>query len=320
MKPVHIFALLAGLATAGAFTACGSSPPEQPAPFSLQFAATVDGKKVGCTDALTGFGPDGKSQVGINDLRFYVSNLQFLDSSGKPVTLTLDTNEFQYQQPDGTVTLVDLTGNTEGTCTPTSIDFAEGTARVHPAITGTTLVNTVASVAFDLGLPQGLMKSVIASKTPEGAPSPLAEMYWNWNSGYRHFVLNLAVKDGSGKKGSGYVHVGSIGCAPADGSKALSDRASCTFVNTPAAALSSFDLKDDTVGIDLRKLLGGLDFIAPVYDPKTFMVIGSGPGVSCHSSPMQPHCPTLFSHLGVDITTGKASAASDSAVVRLPGR
>lgn len=303
-----------------ALPACDSeSEPaeETPAAFSLKFAALVDGKEVGCTDDLQGFGPTGAHRVGINDLRLYVSNIQFKDADGQPVAVTLDTDEFQYTSADGSVALIDLTGNTEGSCGSASVAYAEGTARTHAAITGKTLLQQVASVSFDVGVPQALMKKTIATNTPEGAPSPLNEMYWNWNSGYRHFVFNFSVSATGGEAGAGYAHIGSIDCAPMDG-LALEDRDACTFVNTPTVALSAFDLEADTVGIDLRRILEGIDFVSPIYDPMTFEVIGEGPGVECHSSPMQPDCPSLFGRFGIDISTGVASANANTAFIKMP--
>jgi uncharacterized repeat protein (TIGR04052 family) len=253
----------------------GCSSSEEPAPFSLRFAAIVDGREVGCSDELAGFG--AANQIGINDLRLYVSNLQFKDADGNPVAVTLDSNEFQYASPEGQVTLVDLTGTSAGSCAATSVAYAEGTARTHDAITGVTRVGDVASVSFDVGVPQAVMKQTIATNTPEGAPSPLNEMYWSWNSGYRHFVFNFSLRDGDGVPGAGYVHIGSRDCGP-QGGQALEDRSQCTFLNTPRVSLS-FDLTRDTVGIDLRRILAGVDFRSPIYDPDTFEVIGDGPGV-----------------------------------------
>jgi len=301
-----------------AIAGCSSdADPEKPAAFELRFEALVDGHAVGCTDDLPGFGPSGDYQVGINDLRFYLSNPKFKDAAGREVETVLDENEFQYASPDGAVTLVDLTGNSEGSCSATSVAYAEGTARTHSALTGTTLVHQVSSISFDVGVPQKLMQKTIATNTPEGAPSPLNEMYWNWNTGYRHFVFNFSVTDGSGATGAGYVHLGSRDCAPeGDGIKALEDRDSCTFVNTPSFTLGSFNLETHTVGIDLHKILEGVDFIAPVYDSSTFEIIGEGPGVECHSSPMQPDCTPVFGSFGLSMTNGSADAVKDAVFIK----
>lgn len=297
------------LVCAAALLGCGE-PDETPSAFSLRFVATSEGQPVGCADRLTGLGPSGEHSGGISDLRFYVSNLKFYDSAGAEVALTLDENEFQYRDAAGQVSLIDLTGNTEGTCAGSAIAFAEGTARTNDAISGTTLVGSVARVTFDVGVPQALMQDVIANNTAEGAPSPLNEMYWSWATGYRHFVLNLAVETADGEAGGGYLHIGSRDCG-AEGELALEKRDACSYVNTPAVALDDFDLETGTVAVDLKAVLAGLDFVSPIYDPMTFEVIGEGPGVECHSSPMQEDCTRLFASFGLDIATGTAEPASD---------
>ncbi|MES1171597.1 MAG: MbnP family copper-binding protein [Bacteroidota bacterium] len=309
-------------ATAAAAVLCAScdsaSQPEVPAPFALRFAALAGQRAVGCGDDLAGFGPAGANNLGVNDLRFYVSDLKFKNKEGKAVDVALDQNEFQFSSNAGSVALIDLTGNTEGSCDTSSLAYAEGTARTNLVITGTTQIHEVTSISFSVGVPQPLMKATIATSTPEGAPSPLNEMYWNWNTGYRHFVLNFTVTDGAGARGDGYVHLGSRDCAPSDdGIKALQDRDTCTFVNTPAVTMTGFDLTTNTIGVDLGRIVDGLDFVSPTYAPTTFEVIGQGPGIECHSSPMQPDCGTIFGHFGLDIGTGKAAAASDAVFVKV---
>lgn len=298
--------LLTSLAAIG----CGPSP----SPFTLQFAAALNNVAPTCDKELTGLGPAKQHTVGVSDLRFYVSNLQFKKSTGEPVALTLDSNEFQLNMEAGSVALIDLTGNSSGSCAPTAIAFAEGTARTNSVISGTTVVEDVAAVSFDVGVPQAVMKSVIGVNTPEGAPSPMSEMYWSWASGYRHFVFNFAVRDAMNGTGDGYVHIGSRNCGPPDG-RALSDRAACEFLNTPQFSAPQFNLNTNKVTVDLGALLAGLDFIAPIYDPKTYMVIGQGVGAECHSSPTQPDCSSLFPSLGIDLATGAAQAASNRVFV-----
>jgi uncharacterized repeat protein (TIGR04052 family) len=286
----------------------------EPRPFALSFAASADGKDVGCEDKVEGLGPDQAHTVGVSDLRFYVSNLKFWSSKGEEVALTLDENDFQYRSADGEVALVDLTSNTEGTCAGSAIAFAEGTRRTNAAITGATVVEQVEAVSFDLGVPQDLMRAVIAEHTPEGAPSPLAEMQWTWATGYRHFVMNFTVEDDAGEAGEGYLHVGSRDCGPADG-LALEDRDHCDFVNTPQVKVSGVNLDSSVLEVDVRKLLSGLDFSSPIYDLETFEVLGSGPGVECHSSPMQPDCENVFENFGLDMSSGDADSEQNAVFV-----
>jgi uncharacterized repeat protein (TIGR04052 family) len=306
------FSLSVPTALASCFAAllgCGE-PDETPRAFQLRFVATSGGQSVGCVDRLTDLGPSGDYSGGVGDLRFYVSNLRLYDAAGAEVEVTLDESEFQLSGAAGQVSMIDLTGSAEGTCAGSAIAFAEGTARTNDAISGTTVVDRVARVTFDVGVPQALMKDMIATTTAEAAPSPLNEMYWSWATGYRHFVFNLAVETAGGEAGGGYLHIGSRDCG-AEGELALESRDACSFVNTPSVALDGFDLEAGVVAVDLDAILAGLDFVSPIYDPMTFEVIGEGPGVECHSSPMQGDCARLFTSFGLDIATGKADPAAN---------
>ncbi len=241
----------------------GEEMSTEPTTFALSFAPVFEGSEVGCTSALTGLGTNADNSVGIADLRFYVSNLKLYDSAGNQLTTTLDTNEFQYVGDAGTVTLIDLTGDA-GTCGASAIANAEGTARTNESIKGT-VDGTVRRVAFDVGLPQSLMKDVISTKTAEDAPSPLGEMYWSWASGYRHFVFNFTVTNEQAESGEGYLHIGSRDCG-GDGAKALTDRDACGLVYTPSVSLDDFDPATNRVTVDLGALLQGLDLVAPIRD------------------------------------------------------
>jgi uncharacterized repeat protein (TIGR04052 family) len=206
--------------------------------------------------------------------------------------------------------MIDLTSNATGSCAATAISFSEGTERVHEAITGTTLVEDVASLSFDVGVPQSLMQEIILNNTVEAAPSPLNEMYWSWNSGYRHFVFNFTTSDGV-DDGEGYVHIGSTGCTNADGELALETRDTCALVNTPAVSVPEFDLATDVIAVDLAEILSAVDFLSPIYDPKTFEIIGEQVGVECHSFSGQPDCESVFDAFGLDLDSGGSAPESN---------
>jgi uncharacterized repeat protein (TIGR04052 family) len=289
-------------------TGCGDD--EKSAPFELKFAAQAAGKPVSCDALVTGLGPAGAHTVGISDLRFYVSNLVLFGEDGQPLEATLDDNEFQYNSDAGSVALIDLTSNTTGTCASSAISFAEGTARTNEVIVGQAN-GEVHAISFDVGVPAAVMKETIATNTAEGAPSPLAEMYWSWASGYRHLVMNFAVLAPGGQAGEGYLHVGSRDCG-AEGKKALEDRDACGRAYTPKVMIPHIHADDSAVVLDVATLLAGLDFVSPVYDPVTFEPIGEGPGVECHSAPEgQDDCPIIFGKLGLNATSGSADALSN---------
>jgi len=299
-------ALVAALAIGPSHAASVASTS---APFTLKFSAVDGSKPVDCTSRLVGFGPDGKDTVGLNDLRFYVSDVRFIGADGASVPARLDSNDFQLNQPAGSVALVDLTGTSAGSCTPGNVQFGEGTARTNLVVSGMSPMANAKEVSFRIGVPQPLMQAAVAATSQEDAPSPLAEMYWNWATGYRHFVLNHTVDTADGRHGDGYVHIGSTGCGPAD-SKALGDRPRCDYVNTPLVRLPWTGSGSLSIGIDIRAILGNLPFVAPVYDQKTMAVIGQQPGTSCHSG-MEGDCDKVFTTFGISRETGEDVAAAD---------
>jgi uncharacterized repeat protein (TIGR04052 family) len=288
-----------------------ASAGPQASPFSLRFAYTAGDRVLGCGETLTAQGLNGKNTVDINDLRFFVSDLRFLDKDGKDVALTLDKNDFQLSHAAGALCLVDLTSNEVGGCTADAFPNSEGTKRVHEAITGSTLVSKVASVRFNVGVPQPVMKKAIQENTAEGQPSPLGDLQWPWSVGWRHFALNFGLKNEAGQPGIGFVHLGSLDCSAAMTDLALSDRESCTFVNNPAIVLDGFSLTDNLVTVDIPTILKKLDFVDDLYDDKG-NVTGQGPGVGCHSGPSQPDCPPVFEAFGMSLATGKADPSKQS--------
>lgn len=284
---------------------------------SMTFQPMAGDTFVDCTTALSGLGPDGTATIGLSDLRFYVSDITLTDDSGETHPLTLDETPFQLRHPSGQLALVDLTGTDAGTCQPGAISLGEGTARTNDTITGAVEAANFTGITFHIGVPQDVMRDVIASGSVEDAPSPLSEMQWNWASGYRHFVLNHTVDMADGTYGEGYLHIGSTNCGPAEG-KALSDRDRCERPNTAEVVLSVTDPANIKVGIDIPQLVADMSFIAQIRDMKTKEVIGERPGTSCHASPMEPHCGQLFEHLGLDLKTGAVLKPADTVFTAIP--
>lgn len=293
----RVLAAVLGLALAG----CGGGGGDSTQSFALRFAAMDGSAEVGCGDDIGGVGPGGASSIEISDLRFYVSNIRFSTANGE-VAADLDENEFQYTDTAGSVALIDLTDTAAGACSGAGITFPEGTARMNDVVTGTVDGTEITGVSFEVGLPQALMKSTLANHTAEDAPSPLAEMHWSWAFAYRFFVMNAVINDGT-STGEGYLHIGSTDCG-GDGTRAMTDRDTCGNVNTARVTLTSFDPAADTVAVDVRQLLSGLDFEVSTEEV-TYA------GLECHSSPGQPDCSTLFSNFGINIDTGNSNAGAN---------
>jgi uncharacterized repeat protein (TIGR04052 family) len=284
-----------------------TDPEDSEQPFTLNFAAVYQGDVAGCGDQLAGFGPAGTASIELSDLRFYISDLRFYDEQGVELPLELDDNEFQYNSADGNVALIDLTSTGEGACAGTGLSFPEGTARTNAVITGTSRPDDIHSISFAVGIPQHLMKQVLATHTDADAPSPLAEMHWSWAYAYRHLVANFTIAEGE-VPGEGYVHVGSTDCG-GDGTRAMTDRETCGKLNTPVVHFEHFHA-DDTVGLDLGALLAGIDFQVE-SSPGGPLV----PGVASHSSPGQPDTGPVFTNLGIDMGSGSSTAAANTVFV-----
>jgi uncharacterized repeat protein (TIGR04052 family) len=288
-------------------TACDSSSPEELDPFTLNFAAVYQGNLVSCGSALPNLGLGNTVTAELSDLRFYVSNLKFYNEAGDELPVELASNAFQYNSADGNVALIDLTSTSGGACGGAGLSAPEGTARTNTVITGQSHPNEVHRISFDVGIPQHLMKTILATHTDADAPSPLAEMHWSWAYAYRHFVMNFTMTDG-GTLGEGYVHVGSTGCG-GDGTRAMTDREACDLVNTPTVHYDHFHMTD-TVAVDIGAVLANLDF-------QVQQAMGGPmvPGVATHSMPMQPDTPIIFTNFGLDAMTGVASAGTNTVFV-----
>lgn len=317
------------VSTLGLVSACSSDSDMDDdltkTPFTLNFSASKGSEPVTCDTTLSGFGQEGHYSVGVGDLRFYVSNIVFYDQYNEVIDVDFDDNEFQLNHDAGFVGLVDLTSNSSGSCVSDAIPNSEGTARTNRVISGNLNDTGVNKVTFDIGVPQAVMKQVIATNSAEDAPSPLNEMYWSWASGYRHFVMNFAIESMHGSTGEGYIHIGSRGCG-SDGLFALENKAQCDFVNTPKVVLDNFDPAVDTVNIDIEQLLSQLSF-APATashgshsdsnsDSDEKMAMMDSPSVTCHSaSPeMQPDCAPIFANLGLSTDDGTAVSADNTVV------
>ncbi|MEC8011341.1 MAG: MbnP family copper-binding protein [Pseudomonadota bacterium] len=287
---------------------------------TLNFAPKSFGENIDCSSVITGFGLDGQDTVQMQDLRFYVSDVVVTSSTGQSESLALVSNEFQYADETGSVSLIDFTDVVTGYCAQSS----SGTARTNAQITGTTTLSDVAQVDFSIGVPQAMMKEITASYTTEDAPTPLNEMFWSWASGYRHFVFNFGVLNAASEEGSGAVHIGSRNCVDAAATE-LADKESCEFVNNPQISLSNFNPSTDVITVNLDALFNGVSFVQEVSSESDHMSMDMSsdemsmtgttrPGVSCHSAPAesQPDCAPIFNNFGLSLSDGTANAANNS--------
>ena len=111
---------------------------------TVRFSATVGTEPFACGKSYDGIGATG-SRVTPSDFRFYVSDVELIDSSGKSVPLKLDQDErWQHQN----VALLDFE-NRSGPC-------LTGTQETRDVVTGTVPAGNYRGLRFTLGVPFAL--------------------------------------------------------------------------------------------------------------------------------------------------------------------
>lgn len=242
------------------FEKCSAASAE---PILIQFAATVGGAPLACGGAGA---PAGGGPVELRDFRFFVHDVQLIDSNGSEAAVELD--ERPPFQGLGTA-LLDFEDAT-GSC-------SSGDADTNAVITGRVRPGTYTGVRFKIGVPE-----LLNHADPALQPAPLGAgtMSWGWLAGYKFLRAELG-----GKAGGASLHLGTTACTgqPAAGT------VSCARSNRPSITLAGFDPTLDTIVADLNALLG----------------TGSAPAaLSCHST--EPSCGPLFAALGLDLQSGSS--------------
>jgi uncharacterized repeat protein (TIGR04052 family) len=239
---------------------------------TIQFAAKVGTEAATCrTEPYAGLGTSG-SEVTIDDLRFYVSNVRLRAGAEEvPVTLTQD-GKWQYEN----VALLDFEDGTNGCSTA-------GTTDLNDRVIGTVPPGEYDGVVFDLGVPFELNHTDF-----NAVPSPLnlAAMYWGWAIGRKFLRVDLSVGDVTWP-----VHLGSGQCE--SGSGATPPAIACGRPNLPQISVSEFDPETSVLVLDLAALVASSDL----------SVNTGAPG--CQSFPDDTaDCTPLFPKLGLSFETG----------------
>ena len=203
----------------------------------------------GNDQTYSGVGQDSKT-IRPLDFRFYVHDVELLNSEGATVSVTLDANDWQYKN----LALVDLD--------------AGATPEQHAAVTGTAPKGTYTGVRFTLGVPHALNHT---DHTAGQAPHPIlsaenhaAGMTWVWLSGriYARFDFNVLQADETEKK---FVfHLGGTGATnptKQEGSYTGFDPSQTVMEspNRPVITLSDFDPTKDVVAADLKTLFANVN-------------------------------------------------------------
>jgi uncharacterized repeat protein (TIGR04052 family) len=221
-------------------------------PVSLEFVATWDGQPLSCSS-------DG---LALTDLRFYVSDVRLLDSSGTQRQLHLIPDTLWQ---DENVVLIDLESG-DGAC-------INGTREINSAVIGTSNNADIVGVIFTLGVPFEFNHA-----NPLLAEPPLddAAMHWHWRSGYKFLRAGISTDvDGV------WMHLGSTGCEGA-----VHDISGCRFPNRVSVEVADYSPDSGPIEFDLAILFGQVD-------------LEDGIRTDCSSGPSESDCAEPFGSLGL---------------------
>ena len=219
----------------------------------IPFVATWAGQAIDCEG-------DG---LALSDLRFFVYDIELVDTSGKLQPVLLD-EQFQWQQ--GGLALIDLE-NAKGRC-------KNGSAEVHSYLVGSVPPGDYLGLKFTVGVP---FEQNHANPLTAPAPLDIAAMHWHWRSGYK--FLRAGVNNGSD---GFWIHVGSAGC---EGT--VRNITGCSFPNRVAVNLPEFRLRHHKVNIELAALFGTANFEDEMRE-------------DCSSGPSEVACIAPFRALGFE--------------------
>ena len=226
---------------------------------NIPFTATWNGEPITC----------GSSDPALSDLRFYVNNVQLVDSAGRAHDIRYAT-EFAWQ--NDAVAIIDLEDGS-GAC-------VNGTANVVTTLIGAIPDRDYRGLRFTVGVPFRLNHA-----NPLTAKPPLDDSDMHWRSGYK--FLRAGVRT---QTDSFWIHVGSAGCEGTTGHVT-----GCRFPNRIEVDLPEFVPGRHGVAVDLAQLLDGTS-------------LDDGVPGDCSSGPTESSCEAPFAALGIDFATGEQGA------------
>jgi uncharacterized repeat protein (TIGR04052 family) len=236
----------------GAGLFCCAACPANRTPFNVEFFASWAGQPIGCDE----------SERSLTDLRFYVSEVVLIDTSGIEHPLVL-TGDERWQQKG--VALIDLE-NGEGRC-------VNGSRETNTTLSGMTASVDVQSLRFTVGVPFELNH---ANPLLADAPLDDAAMHWHWRSGYKFLRAGVATaSDGF------WLHLGSSACRGT-----VRNISACGSPNRVTVELDGFSPQNKRINVDLSALFEGVNFDDAMRS-------------DCSSGPSESACIAPFAALGL---------------------
>ncbi len=307
--------LAALLTTVLAFTVSTGWAANKQKSITLNFEAVVGETPFVCGLSYSGIGLS-KSRITPSDFRFFVSEIELIDSKGRAVPLQLEQDGvWQYRN----VALLDFEDGT-GPC-------LNGNTGIHTTISGTVPKRRYQGLQITIGLPDDLNHGDVTLAPP---PLNVTSMFWTWRAGYKFVKLDMATKafpqipkpkskPGDEKpaepvepedsmtpisskanessdvakpvktksKASGFsVHLGSTAC---DSPSRTTPPTVCHNPNRVIISFDEFDPDNNVIVVDVASLLydTDVDYHAP----------NSAPG--CMSDPKDTDCKSIMAGFGV---------------------
>jgi uncharacterized repeat protein (TIGR04052 family) len=276
-----------------ALSACGGGGGGDSAPavstaatqdVTVQFAASVVDTPVDCSSTLTLLGSPSVN-ARLRDLRFYLSNVRLVSSTGTEVPITLTTNNYQQGSGVNSAVLIDLTDDTTGNCAL----LADRRPDLNKVIVGKVPPGTYVRFKATVGLSDALNHG--AHVDDAVAPLDLPSMGWTWQDGYKFIKLELdPVGGGTNFDGIPFTtyeaHIASKNCT------GLNAAATCTNANMVSIDIP-LNLVSEQIALDLNEVFRGVDLAT------------NATGVPvCHSDVDDTDCARLFTNLGLNLSTG----------------
>ncbi len=166
------------------------------------------------------------------ELRFYISDITMIDSSGAAVRVRLDDRSPWQDEGAALISL--------------AVGCAESPEPGNRMISGSVARGRYAAMEFSLGVPfERNHLNPMRAAPPLNVPS----MFWTWQTGYKFLRLDLG--------NAWSFHLGSTGCV--SDSAMRPPRQPCRQPNVTRIRLPAEAVGSGTVLIDLDALLAGID-------------------------------------------------------------
>ncbi|WP_269620422.1 MbnP family copper-binding protein [Zhongshania sp. BJYM1] len=149
--------------------------------------------------------------------------------------------------------------------------------------------DNVSSIRFTVGVPSELNHEDASAAS---APLNRTDLFWSWQSGYKHLRMDVAPEGGVLKPDNSTtttwnIHLGSTGCV---GSAQTGETVNCSADNRPIIELDVSDIANQQIVIDYGKLVENSSLLNDQ---------GGAPG--CMSGPTDLDCPDIFDALGMGL-------------------